>query len=191
MTVSFVLDPPLTDALRADIVALWVDVTNAGGAVGFVAPVSADEVRPVADAALAGVAEGVDRLLIGIDDGRLVALLFIADNRFALKAHWRVLKRVMVVPGSQGRGYGAAIMRRAAEVSARLGLAALQVTVRDGHGLDRFYRGLGYREVGRIPGALRVAAGDDRDELFMWLDLPQPQEAALTSGPAAASGTSA
>ncbi|GAA3913201.1 GNAT family N-acetyltransferase [Actinoplanes auranticolor] len=190
MPLSFVLDPPLTDALRADIVALWTDVTNAGGAVGFVAPVIPDDVRPVAEKALAGVAEGVDRLLIGVDDGRLVAVLFIADNRFPLKAHWRVLKRVMVRPGSQGRGYGAALMREAAVVASELGLAGLQVTVRDGHGLDGFYRRLGYREVGRVPGALRIAPGDDRDELFMWLDLRQPQDAAFTAGSAAASATS-
>lgn len=190
MPLSFVLDPPLTDALLADIVTLWTEVTNAGGAVGFVAPVTEDEVLPVAETALAGVAAGIDRLLIGLDDGRLVALLFIVDNRFGLKAHWRVLKRVMVAPGTQGLGYGAALMREAAAVAARLGLDGLQVTVRDGHGLDRFYRSLGYREVGRIPGALRVAPGDDRDELFMWLELRQPQEAAFTAGSAAASATS-
>ena len=190
MPLSFVLDPPLTDALRADIVALWTDVTNAGGAVGFVAPVTEDQVRPLAETTLAGVAQGIDRLLIGVDDGRLVALLFIADNRFPLKAHWRVLKRVMVLPGSQGRGYGAALMREAAAIASELQLAALQVTVRDGHGLDGFYRRLGYREVGRIPGALRVGPGDDRDELVMWLDLRQPQDAAFTAGSAAASATS-
>ncbi|MEU8610386.1 GNAT family N-acetyltransferase [Actinoplanes sp. NPDC048791] len=190
MPLSFVLDPPLTDALRADIVALWTDVTNAGGAVGFVAPVTEDQVRPLAETTLAAVAQGIDRLLIGVDDGRLVALLFIADNRFPLKAHWRVLKRVMVLPGSQGRGYGAALMREAAAVASELQLAALQVTVRDGHGLDGFYRRLGYREVGRIPGALRVGPGDDRDELVMWLELRQPQDAAFTAGSAAASATS-
>ncbi|MGW4942410.1 N-acetyltransferase family protein [Actinoplanes sp. NPDC004185] len=190
MSLSFVLDPPLTDALRAEILALWTEVTNAGGAVGFVAPVRQDDVRPVAETALAGVAGGVDRLLIGVDGGRLVALLFIADNRFALKAHWRVLKRVMVRPGSQRRGYGAALMREAAAVASELGLAGLQVTVRDGHGLDGFYRRLGYREVGRIPGALRIAPGDDRDELLMWLALGQPQDAAFTAGSAAASATS-
>jgi GNAT superfamily N-acetyltransferase len=190
MPLSFLLDPPLTDELRADITHLWVEVTNAGGAVGFVAPVTEDDVRPLADATLADVAAGVDRLLIGVDDGRLVALLFITDNRFVLKAHWRVLKRVMIAPGSQGRGYGAALMREAAAIGRRLGLAALQVTLRDGHGLDRFYRGLGYREVGRIPGALRVAPGDDRDEVLMWLDLPQPQEAAFGAGSTAARATS-
>ena len=171
MPLSFVLDPPLSGELRDQVIALWTEVTNAGGAVGFVAPVSADVVRPVAEAALAGVDSGVDHLLAGFDDGRLVSMLFVVDHRFGLKAHWRVLKRVMVLPGSQGRGYGAALMREATAVGRRLGLAGLQVTVRDGHGLDRFYRRLGYREVGRIPGALRVAPGDDRDELLMWLDL--------------------
>ncbi|PRY19737.1 GNAT family N-acetyltransferase [Pseudosporangium ferrugineum] len=171
MGLSFALDPPVTAALRDEAVELWTAATNAGGAVGFVAPVTADDVRPVAEETFAGVTDGPDRLLIGTDDGRLVAMLFLVDNRFALKAHWRVLKRVMVLPGSQGRGYGAALMREAAEAGRRMGLAGLQVTVRDGHGLDAFYAKLGYRQVGRLPGALRVADGDDRDELVMWLDL--------------------
>jgi GNAT superfamily N-acetyltransferase len=171
MALSFEVDPVLTDELRAAIVSLWVEVTNAGGAVGFVAPVTAEQVRPTADDALAGVLDGLDHLLTGTDDGRLVALLFITDNRFALKDHWRVLKRVMVAPGSQGRGYGAALMRQASRVAEKLGLAALQVTVRGGTRTEEFYAKLGYREVGRIPGALRVAPGDDRDDIIMWREL--------------------
>ena len=169
MGIEFVLDPPLTEELRAGIVALWVEVTNAGGAVGFVAPVATADVTPVAEAAFAAVAEGIDRLLIGVEDGELVALLFVVSNRFALKEHWRVLKRVMVTPKRQGRGYGADLMREATRVGRRLGLTALQVTVRGGAGTENFYAGLGYREVGRIPGALRVAPGDDRDEIQMWM----------------------
>ncbi|XVU26626.1 N-acetyltransferase family protein [Actinoplanes sp. CA-054009] len=171
MGIEFVVDPPLTDGLKERVVALWVDVTNAGGAVGFVAPVTADAVRPVADAAFRAVADGYDRLLVGVDGDELVALLFVVNNRFVLKDHWRVLKRVMVTPKSQGKGYGAALMREAEALGRRMGLAALQVTVRGGLGIERFYLGLGYREVGRIPGALRLAPGDDRDETYMWLDL--------------------
>jgi GNAT superfamily N-acetyltransferase len=171
MALGFLVDPLLTDELRAEIVALWVAVTNAGGAVGFVPPVTVDDVRPTADAAFAGVAAGLDRLVVGVDGGRVVALLFVADNRFVLKDHWRVLKRVMVAPGSQGKGYGAALMREAAELGRKLGLAGFQVTVRGGQGIEAFYARLGYSEVGRLPGALRVADGDDRDEIFMWLPL--------------------
>ncbi|MFJ8577365.1 GNAT family N-acetyltransferase [Micromonospora sp. NPDC093277] len=171
MNLRFVIDPVLTPELREQIVALWVDVTNAGGAVGFVAPVTAAEVRPVAEETFAGLADGLDRLLVGYEEDRPVAFLVIADNRFNLQAHWRPLKRVMVHPDTQGRGYGAALMREAERIGHELGLEALQVTVRDGQGLGAFYGPLGYREVGRLPAALRLAPGDDRDEVFMWLDL--------------------
>jgi len=171
MSVEFVVDPDLTDDLRARIVELWVEVTNAGGAVGFVAPVSADEVWPVAEATFDGVASGLDRLILGVDGDEVVALLFVVDNRFKLKDHWRVLKRVMVRPGGQGRGLGAALMREAEAFGRKLGLAGLQVTVRGGAGIENFYAKLGYREVGRLPGALRLTPGDDRDEIYMWMDI--------------------
>ncbi|MET8909078.1 GNAT family N-acetyltransferase [Micromonospora sp. NPDC004551] len=171
MNLRFVLDPDLTSELREQIIALWVDVTNAGGAVGFVAPVTEADVRPMAEATFAGIADGPDRLLTAYEGDRLVGILIIAGNRFHLKAHWRVLKRVMVHPGTQGRGYGATLMREAERIGRELGLAALHVTLRDGLGLGGFYERLGYREVGRLPGALRLAPGDDRDEVFMWLDL--------------------
>jgi hypothetical protein len=37
--------------------------------------------------------------------------------------------------------------------------------------VDRFYRGLGYTEFGRLPGAIRVAPGDDRDEILLTIRL--------------------
>jgi len=171
MAVEFVVDPELTDDLRARIVALWVAVTNAGGAVGFVAPVSAAEVRPVAEGAFDGVAAGIDRMIVGLDGDEVVGLLFVVDNRFELQDHWRVLKRVMVTPHGQRSGLGTALMREAEALGRKAGLAALHVTVRGGTGTENFYARLGYREVGRLPGALRVGPGDDRDEIHMWLDL--------------------
>ncbi len=169
--MEFLLDPPLTDDLRDRIVALWVEVTNAGGAVGFVGPTDAVAVRALAEETFAGVEAGLDRLLIQVDGAELTGLLFITDNRFPLKAHWRVLKRVMVTPHGQGRGLGMALMREAERIGRALNLAALQVTVRAGAGTEEFYARLGYTEVGRLPGAIRVAPGDDRDEIQMWLGL--------------------
>ena len=174
MSLHFVLDPELTPTLCEQIVDLWVDVTNAGGAVGFVAPVTAADVRPTAEETFADLTEGPDRLLVGYEGDRLVGILIIGDNRFHLKAHWRVLKRVMVHPDTQGRGYGVALMREAERLGRELGVEALHVTIRDGLGLDSFYGRLGYREVGRLPRALRLTPDDDRDEVFMWRDLAQP-----------------
>lgn len=65
MTLEFTVDPELTEGLRAEIVACWADVTNAGGSVGFIPPVTMDDVLPIAARAFAGVAAGHDRLVIG------------------------------------------------------------------------------------------------------------------------------
>jgi GNAT superfamily N-acetyltransferase len=170
--LAFTLDPELTDGLREETIALWTEVSNAGGAVGFVPPVSRDDVRPTAEAQFEGVGNGPDRLLIGRDaGGRLAAVVFFVDARFALKAHWRTLKRVMVHPDFQGRGYGAALLTEAEQVAREWGLVGLRLTLRGGLGLESFYERSGYKEVGRLPGALRVTPGDDRDEVTMWLDL--------------------
>ncbi|MEV7025256.1 GNAT family N-acetyltransferase [Kitasatospora sp. NPDC093558] len=174
MTLTFTLDPKPDPDLRAAIVGLWTDVTNAGGAVGFVAPVTEDDVWDTADHHFAGIApEGPDRLLVAheAESGRLVGVLFFESMRFNLMEHWRMLKRVMVHPDTQGRGYGVELMAEAERIAREWGLDGLRLTARGGQGLEKFYARCGYREVGRVPAAIRVAPGDDRDDITFWLDL--------------------
>lgn len=52
-----------------------------------------------------------------------------------------------------------------------LGLEQLHLAARGEEGLESFYSRLGWREVGRWPGALRLAPDDTRDEVLMLLDL--------------------
>ena len=171
MTLRFVMDPELTAPLRDEIITLWTDVSNAGGAVGFAGRVIPADVAPIAERAFAGVDAGYDRLLAGFAGDRLAAVLLFVSGRFALTEHWRTVKRVMVHPDLQGNGYGVALMREAQRVAREVGWQALHLTVRGGLGIERFYQGLGYKEVGRLPGALRVGPGDDREEIHMWLAL--------------------
>ncbi|GAB7040048.1 MULTISPECIES: GNAT family N-acetyltransferase [Catenuloplanes] len=171
MSVAWTVDPKLTDALREEIVSLWHAASEAGGAVGFVPPVERDAVAAVARATFASLADGEDRLLVGHAEGRLVGLLFFTGNRSGLRMHWRTLKRVMIHPEMQGRGYGRALLAEAERVARASGLEALHLTVRAGNDTERFYQRAGYKEVGRMPGAIRVGPGDDRDEIHMWLPL--------------------
>lgn len=163
--------PKLTDELREQVVTLWLEVSNAGGAVGFVPPVTRPEVWALAGRTFASIDAGVDHLLVGHEGDRVVAMLVFVDRQFHLSDHWRTVKRVMVSPSSQGKGYGAGIMREGERVAREMGWEGLYLTVRDGAGVERFYGTLGYQEVGRLPGTLRVAPGDDRDEILMWLTL--------------------
>ncbi|WP_280667923.1 MULTISPECIES: GNAT family N-acetyltransferase [unclassified Kitasatospora] len=185
MTLHFVLDPEPTPELRAEILTLWTDASNAGGSVGFVPPVTEDDVRPTAEKQFAGLGPAgdpgadpdadpdADRLLIAREaaGGRLAGVLFFESMRFPLMDHWRLLKRVMVHPDFQGHGYGVQLMAQARQVALDWGLAGLRLTARGGMGLERFYQRCGYQEVGRVPGAIRVADGDERDDITFWLDL--------------------
>lgn len=183
--LRFEPDPPLTAGLRADLLDCWVEAVNAGGSIGFVAPVTEDDVRPVAEAAFDAVERGPDRLLAGFDaDGRAVAWCLFVSPRFALAEHWRTLKRVMVHPKAQGRGHGSALLREAERLARASGWRALQLTVRGGEGLERFYAAAGYREIGRFPRALRVGPHDFRDEITMHLSLEDPAQPRPAARPA-------
>ncbi|MBL1081636.1 GNAT family N-acetyltransferase [Streptomyces actinomycinicus] len=173
MPLTFTLDPAVTPALRDGILGLWTDVSNAGGAVGFVAPVNREEVRPELVRHFVQMAEGRTRLLVGHDeDGEVAATAFVTHNTHRLMTHWVWLYTVMVHPRHQGKGYGRDLLAAAADaVRGMEGIEAIRLTCRGGLGLERFYASCGYKEVGRVPGAIRVAPDDDRDDVLMLLPL--------------------
>ncbi|WP_425247699.1 N-acetyltransferase family protein [Streptomyces sp. NEAU-NA10] len=173
MPLTFTLDPAVTPALRDGILDLWTDVTNAGGAVGFVAPVTPEEVRPEVVRHFAQMVEGRTRLLVGHDEaGQVAATAFLTLNTHRLMTHWLWLYTVMVHPKHQGRGYGRDLLTAAADAARTFdGIEAIRLSCRGGLGLERFYTSCGYQEVGRIPGAIRVAPGDDRDDIHLLLPL--------------------
>lgn len=173
MPLAFTLDPPVDAALRDGILELWADVTNAGGAVGFVPPVTGEEIWPELVKQLVAMSEGRSRLLVGHDEeGRVAATAFLTFNTHRLMTHWLWLYTVMVHPRHQGRGYGRELLAAAANAARSFeGIEAIRLTCRGGLGLEWFYASCGYKEVGRVPGAIRVAPGDDRDDVIMLLSL--------------------
>jgi GNAT superfamily N-acetyltransferase len=172
MELTFRLDPDLTPALLDELTRLWTDVNNTGGAVGFVGDTKYEDVRPETDRYAESVAAGRHRLLAGLDpEGRLRATAFLGFNTHRLQRHYAWLTTVMVDPALQGGGHGRALLASAEEHARALGLEALKLTCRGGTGLENFYACAGYKEVGRVPGGLRVAADDYRDDIMMWLPL--------------------
>ncbi|MFE4670681.1 GNAT family N-acetyltransferase [Streptomyces sp. NPDC056716] len=171
--LTFTLDPAVDPALRDGILDLWADVSNAGGAVGFVPPVDREAIRPELVRQFAAMTEGRARLLVGHDrEGRVAASAFLTFNSHRLMTHWIWLYTVMVHPRHQGAGHGRDLLAEAARAARRFdGIEAIRLACRSGLGLERFYGSCGYKEVGRIPGAIRVAPGDDRDDVIMLLPL--------------------
>ncbi|QEU73938.1 GNAT family N-acetyltransferase [Streptomyces nitrosporeus] len=167
------MDPVFDRALRDGVTALWADVSNAGGAVGFVPPVTEEDIRPELAGHLVAMAEGRTRPVVGRDgDGSVAATAFLTRNTHRLMRHWIGVYTVMVHPRHQGKGYGRELMAAVAGAARSVeGIDAVRLTCRGGTGADRFYASCGYKEVGRVPGAIRVAEDDYRDDIIMWLPL--------------------
>ncbi|WP_031511281.1 GNAT family N-acetyltransferase [Streptomyces megasporus] len=173
MTLRYEIDPPVDRRLADGICALWAAVTNAGGAVGFVPPVTAEEVRPELVRHLTAMAEGRARLLVARDeDGEPTGTAFLTFNTHRLMRHWVWLYTVMLHPDRQGRGEGRALMAAVEEAVRDMdGVRGIRLTCRGGMGLERFYEACGYKEVGRVPDAIKVTDDDFRDDITMWLQL--------------------
>lgn len=147
-----------------------MDVSNAGGAVGFAPPppeVTYDDVAPVAASALRAVKEGRDHLVTAHDDGNLVGFAFLVHRPGPLFRHWATVKRLQVHPAAQGRGIGTELLQACHGFGRDLGLEALHLTVRAGTGTEAFYRAEGYDPIATIPRAIKLSDEDVRAELYM------------------------
>lgn len=165
-----------TAAVRRDLTDCWAAVVNAGGAVipmdCPLPPVTPSMVEPAVERIARGLSPQRSRLLLATVDGALAGWLLLRREPHPLVAHCGVVNHVQTHVRFRGLGIGAALMRGVTGIAREeMGLERLQLTARAGLGLEDFYRRAGWSEVGRWPGALRVAPGDDRDEILMSLAL--------------------
>lgn len=172
-SLRYVLDPAVDRRLVDGLCGMWADVVNAGGAVGFVPTVTADDIRPELLSHLSAMSAGRTRLLAGFDgDGEVKATAFFTFNTHRLMRHWVWLYTVMVHPDRQGGGQGRELLAAAEDAARGMdGIRGIRLTCRSGLGLERFYGSCGYKEVGRVPDAIKAADDDFRDDVTLWRPL--------------------
>jgi ABC-type dipeptide/oligopeptide/nickel transport system ATPase subunit len=100
-----------------------------------------------------------------------VGMVFLEQRPGPLFRHWATLKRLQVHPSLQGKGVGKKLIDATHHLARGIGLERLYVTVRSGTGRETFYEQHGYKLVAQVPGVIRLAPGDDRDELQLVADL--------------------
>ncbi|WP_343238926.1 GNAT family N-acetyltransferase [Streptomyces sp. SID9124] len=166
----------LTGEFRRELSACWAAVVNAGGAVvpadAPLPPLVPADIAHAVDRVARGLAPERSRLLAASLDEDLAGWLLVRREGHPMEAHCGVVNHVQTQVHLRRRGVGSALMRCVADVARKeMGLERLKLSVRAGLGLESFYRAAGWREVGRWPGALRLASGDDRDEILMSLAL--------------------
>jgi GNAT superfamily N-acetyltransferase len=168
---QYVDSAQVSAGLRQDIIACWVMVSNAGGAAGFpFPPVDAGIVAPVADDLIVGLSPDRSRLIVARAGDVLAGWVHLQRHPAPVVAHWGTISHLQTLPAFRGQGVGSALMMSARQIARQeMGLEQLHLAARGGMGLEHFYARLGWREIGRWPGALRLAPDDDRDEVLMIL----------------------
>lgn len=153
----------------AALTALWIDVTRAGGAVGFTPDSADDEIAVAARDVVDEVRAGRQELVTAGDP--LVGAVFLRPGVGPRVAHRADVLRLMVHPDRQGEGLGRALLDAAVARARELGLEQLLLSARGGTALPAFYTRLGWTEVGVFPAALDLGPGDRRDEHWFQLRL--------------------
>lgn len=153
---------------RESLLDLWCGVNDAGGAVGFLPGAPRHHVAQALSAHEQGMADGsTTGVLLRGHDRRVVGAGFWVADRNPLLGHSRTAYRIMTHPDLRGRNLGRLLMAAMHRVARDQGVEVAVLDVRSGLGTTRFYEGCGYVEVGRVPGVIRVAPGDDRDSVVM------------------------
>jgi GNAT superfamily N-acetyltransferase len=158
-------------AVRQELTACWIEVTNAGGAAGFpFPPVDTRHVAPAVDSLADGLDPQRSRILLARSSGALAGWVVVGRDPNPLIAHWGIVNHLQTQLAYRNQGIGSALMHRLRQVAQdEMGLEQLHLAARGGTGLEDFYARLGWREIGRWPGKLRLAPDDTRDEILMIL----------------------
>lgn len=158
-------------AVRRELTACWVAVSNAGGAAGFpFLPVSADQVTPAVDDLAASLDPWRSRILLARVNGALAGWVGLSRASSPLIAHWGTVSHLQTQLTHRNQGIGSALMRKLRQVARdEMDLEQLHLAARGGTGLEDYYARLGWEVTGRWPGKLRLAPDDTRDEILMIL----------------------
>lgn len=155
-----VVDPELTQPLRAAITELWCATTAPGTPLASFPPTSPEQLRAVAVGVLESVEATGQRLVVAAAGDHIVGCCFLVPNPSPSMAHWMELKAMMVGPARQNKGISASLLQAASRFAfGPLGLDFLSLTVQDGTGAKRFYERHGWVVVGCVGKAIRTANG--------------------------------
>lgn len=164
LTAHVVADPGT--GLAEAFASLWVEVTRAGGAVGFPADAPETDIRALAARTVDDVRAGTLKMVVAGEPSQLLGVVFLRPGTGPVVSHRAEMIRLMVAPDAQGSGLGTMLIDAAIRLAGDLGLDQLLASARGGTGLPGFYVARGWTEVGCFPAALRVG-GELRDEHWL------------------------
>ena len=158
-------------ALLPDLVELFLETVNGGSPLGFLAPITRDVVRDYWISLIPEIEAGSRLVLIATHQNIVVGSGQLALSRRSNSPHRAELERLFVERASRGLGVGRMLMQALHCVAGQNARTLILLNTRRGESAEGFYKKLGYREVGVIPGWTIGAEGERYDHVTLYQEL--------------------
>jgi acetyltransferase len=155
-----------------DLTSILQDAVASGVSLGFMTPLDENAVRRYWQHTIAQVDAGERVLLVAREaDGALVGSAQLSLTATPNARHRAEVQKVCVLRSARGQGIGKQLMLAIEEEARTAGRTLLVLDTRKDSVAEGLYRGLGYREVGVIPGHARTVDGSLVTAIFFYRPL--------------------
>jgi acetyltransferase len=155
--------PPLVELLR--------ETVNGGSSMGFMPPISYEDGRDYWLSLRPAMQAGTRIVLAAFAENRLVGTGQLALSPWANSPHRAELQKLFVATAVRGRGVGRSLMIALHDAARQHGRSLVLLNTRHGGPAENFYKGLGYKEVGVIPGWTIGPRGERYDHVTLYHEL--------------------
>ncbi|HUQ99285.1 MAG TPA: GNAT family N-acetyltransferase [Gemmatimonadaceae bacterium] len=157
--------------LIPELIELLRNSVGDGASLGFLNPLSRADARNYWLSLLPEIRTGARLLLVVVAPDRIIGSAQLALPSWPNALHRANIEKLFVDSSSQGQGIGTMLMQELQDLAIQHGRTLLLLGARKGERAEDFYRGLGYREIGVIPGYSLGERGEEYDQVQFYMDL--------------------
>jgi acetyltransferase len=152
--------------------SLLSESVHAGASLGFLPPLARTESATYWLSLRPELRAGSRILLAAYDDGALVGSGQLALPPWPNARHRAEVQKLIVTAMLKGRGVGGSILAALHAGARERGRSLILLNTRRGEPPESFYKALGYRVAGVIPGYTMGPAGQRVDSVTLYHELP-------------------
>jgi GNAT superfamily N-acetyltransferase len=166
---------PLSAARLAEcldaLAELLAATVNGGYPLGFLPPITHEHARHYWLSIRHELQSNARLLLAAYRADRIVGTGQLAFSAWPNSRHRAELQKLFVATALRGKGVGKALLAGLHDAARQHGRTLLLLNTRRGGPAEAFYRQLGYREVGVVPGYTRGPGGERYDTVAFYNEL--------------------
>jgi acetyltransferase len=158
-------------ALLPELAELFRETVNGGSPLGFLAPISHATARDYWISLIRELEAGSRILLVASGDNIVVGSGQLELSQRPNSPHRAELQKLFVERASRGQGIGRSLVTALHDAAREKGRTLIRLSTRHGEPAEKFYKSLGYTEVGVIPGWTIDRTGGRYDHVELYQDL--------------------